>query len=154
MKPLRVAILALLVGGCTVVVPDLHVTTVQVQGQPAAAQSFAPFPTDAPSPSPTPAAATRASFSGNGPQDRVGPVTLQRGRFTVKVRFDSTIYNQGRFDLQLLDREGLPVQPLLDATEGSFERTLQPSVDIPDAYYLSIPDADGAWTLDVESDGS
>jgi hypothetical protein len=150
--PTRLALLALLAAGCTVVVPDLHVTTVAVQEPLGSGPSLAPI-SPLPSPSPLPSAAlARRSFSGSGPVAQLGPIQLPQGRISLHVAFVATATTEGRFRLQLDDQEGMVVNALLDRT-GSFDQVLQPQVEIADSYYLAIPDADGSWTVDVDPGG-
>ena len=148
---LRLAILASLVTGCTVIAPDVRMTPVTPVVRPGAAQSFEPFPASSPSlaaPDPSPGVRT---FRGAGSATRIGPLALKRGRFTVHVRFSGNALDS-QFLLYLDDREGRYLATLENQT-GGFEESTSPQVESTDSYYLSLPQADGYWTIDVDANG-
>ena len=122
MRAVRLLAFAALVGGCTVVEPGGQLTQVIVPANPQAAVSLRPWPSDppaSPSPSPTPLAAM--SFSGNGPRGRVGPIPLKFGHAVVRVRFQSTIANDGGFMLELHDDLDHFLNVWVNESGGSFD---------------------------------
>jgi hypothetical protein len=91
------------------------------------------------------------TFRGGGPAARLGPLALKRGRFSVHVRFTASVFDS-QFHMDLEDREGRFLASLQNQT-GSFEETLSPSIESTDSYFLTVPQADGNWTIDVDPNG-
>ncbi|MDB5099891.1 MAG: hypothetical protein JWM80_4312 [Cyanobacteria bacterium RYN_339] len=148
---IRALALAVAASGCTVVAPNLHVTSVSfptvVANAPAA--SSEPWPSHGPaSPDPIPTARAPRSFQGEGPSERVGPVHFDSGRAALHVQFQSAVAFNGDFTLELHDQAGRFVASLANGT-GSFDRQLAPDVAITDDYYLAVTAADGRWTIQV-----
>lgn len=149
--PLRLLALALAVSGCTVIAPDLHVTSVSfptvVAGAPAA--SSEPWPSHGPTSAPSAEASAPQVFSGQGPQAQIGPVHLPSGKVKLHVVFESSVVPEGAFALELDDPYGRYQADLASGT-SSFDRVLTPSIAISGDHYFNVTAADGRWTIEVD----
>jgi hypothetical protein len=149
--PLRLLALALAVSGCTVIAPDLHVTSVSfptvVANAPTATEE--PWPSHGPSSAPTAAPTAPRTFSGQGPDARIGPVSLPSGKIKLHVVFETSVVPEGAFALELDDAYGRYQADLVSGA-SSFDRVLNPTIAISGDHYLNVTTAEGRWTIEVD----